>query len=134
VALSKWQPDSMPMTLRFEIFPADLDLTVDFYTRVLGFRLVRDQRADTQAYVAMARDEVRVGAAARREGGDRSHRRPPTGVELVLEVDDVVGEHDRVRDSGWPLEEDLQQRPWGLQDFRLIDPSGYYLRFTSRVS
>ena len=63
----------------------------------------------------------------------RSQRRPPTGVELVLEVDEVVGERDRVRGRGWPLEEDLQQRPWGLQDFRLLDPNGYYLRITSRT-
>jgi catechol 2,3-dioxygenase-like lactoylglutathione lyase family enzyme len=28
------------MTLRFEIFPDDLDATVDFYLRVLRFRLI----------------------------------------------------------------------------------------------
>ena len=32
------------MTLRFEIFPDDLDATVDFYVRVLRFRLTADQR------------------------------------------------------------------------------------------
>jgi len=36
-----------------------------------------------------------------------------------------------VVDSGWPLAEDLQQRPWGLIDFRLHDPDGYYLRITT---
>ena len=121
------------MALRLEIFPVDLDITVDFYTRVLGFLLVRDQRGAPAASVVMARDDVRV-AAARPEVGEPSHRRPPTGVELVLEVDDIVGERDRVRASGWPLEEDLQARPWGLQDFRLLDPSGYYLRVSSRAS
>ena len=30
------------MTLRFEIFPADLDAAVDFYARVLGFQLTKD--------------------------------------------------------------------------------------------
>ncbi len=32
------------MTLRFEIFPDDLDATVDFYMRVLRFRLTADRR------------------------------------------------------------------------------------------
>ncbi|WP_255541823.1 hypothetical protein [Phycicoccus sp. CSK15P-2] len=26
---------------------------------------------------------------------------------------------------------DLQRRPWGLDDFRLSDPDGYYYRFIS---
>ena len=121
----------MPTTLRLEIFPADLDATVSFYTRVLGFALVIDQRA-THEYVAMERGEVRIGAAARREPVASEARRPPTGVELVLEVDDVMEERDRVVASGWPLEDDLLARPWGLTDFRILDPAGYYLRITHR--
>ena len=65
------------------------------------------------------------------DDADSSHRRPPVGVELVLEVDDVDAELERVRMSGWPIDEQLQERPWGLRDFRLIDPSGYYLRLTN---
>ena len=56
-----------------------------------------------------------------------------TGVELVLEVDDLDEEHARVTAAGWPLAEDLADRPWGLRDFRLLDPSGYYWRVTSRA-
>jgi hypothetical protein len=40
---------------------------------------------------------------------------------------------DRVVAAGWPLEEDLQDRPWGLTDFRILDPGGYYLRITNRT-
>ena len=36
----------MDMTLRFEILPQDLDVIVDFYTRVLGFSVTKDQRGD----------------------------------------------------------------------------------------
>lgn len=123
----------MEMTLRFEIFPADLDETVDFYTRLLGFSLTADRRADAHPYVALRRGQVRVGAARRLAAEAREARRPPSGVELVLEVDDVAGERDRVVAGGWPLDDDLQVRPWGLTDFRLLDPSGYYLRITSRA-
>ena len=34
-----------------------------------------------------------------------------TGVELVLEVDDLDEEHARVTAAGWPLAEDLADRP-----------------------
>jgi uncharacterized glyoxalase superfamily protein PhnB len=54
-------------------------------------------------------------------------------VELVFEVDDVVAERDLVTAAGWPLAEKLQKRPWGLTDFRIRDPAGYYLRITDRA-
>ena len=121
------------MTLRFEIFPSDLDPVVDFYTRVLRFSVSKDQRDEPSAYVSMQRGAVRVGAARRTVPDARAARLPPAGVELVLEVDDVVGERDRVAAAGWPLEQEQEDRPWGLTDFRIIDPAGYYLRITSRA-
>lgn len=123
----------MPMTLRFEIFPADLDATADFYTQVLGFTLVRDQRAERHPYLSLERDHVRIGAAQATGPDNPAQRRPPRGVELVFEVDDVVLERDRVVAAEWPLDEDLRDRPWGLRDFRIVDPSGYYLRVTDRA-
>ncbi|GMA52189.1 hypothetical protein GCM10025857_35460 [Alicyclobacillus contaminans] len=54
------------------------------------------------------------------------------GVEIVLEVDDVDELYERVQASGYPVSEPLLMRPWGLKDFRLQDPDGYYLRITSR--
>lgn len=121
------------MTLRFEIFPRDLDATIDFYTRVLGFSVTRDERGDPAAYAALRRGSVRVGAARRPVPVAPAERHPPVGVELVLEVDDAAAERDRVVAAGWPLEEDLQDRPWGLTDFRILDPAGYYLRITDRA-
>ena len=123
----------MEMTLRFEIFPDDLDATVDFYLRVLRFRLIADRRDEPSPYVSLQRGSVRVGAARRAVVPDaRAARRPPAGVELVLEVDDVVAERDQITAAGWPITEDLRDRPWGLRDFRVLDPAGYYLRITDR--
>jgi lactoylglutathione lyase len=122
------------MTLRCEIFPVDLDATVDFYVRVLGFAVVKDQRHDPVAYVYLRRGDVRIGALRGDATDVRAARLPPTGVELVLEVDDVGAERHRVAAAGWPLDEDLQLRPWGLTDFRILDPDGYYLRITDRTA
>ncbi len=122
----------MDMTLRFEIFPADLDATVGFYQRVLGFQLTDDRR-DQDDYVALRRGAVRVGAVREAVPDARAARRPPAGVELVLEVDDVAAERDRVVAAGWPLDDDLRDQSWGLRDFRILDPDGYYLRITNRA-
>ena len=122
----------MDMTLRFEIFPADLDATVDFYQRVLGFQLTDDRRGQDD-YVALRRGAVRVGAVLDPVPDARAARRPPAGLELVLEVDDVAAERDRVLAAGWPLDDDLRDQVWGLRDFRILDPDGYYLRITNRA-
>lgn len=36
-----------------------------------------------------------------------------------------VGGAERLADS-----REIASRPWGMRDFRLLDPSGYYLRLT----
>ncbi len=93
------------MSLRLEIFPDDLDATVDFYTRALGFKLERDERTSDAPYVVMRRGGVLLGAARRTDRIDPATRRPPCGTEIVPEVQDVVAERDLVA-SLWPLEED----------------------------
>lgn len=124
----------MGMTARFEFFPSDLDATVDFFTRVLGFDVVSDRRDEPEPYVAFRRDAVHVGALRHPGEVHRPERRPPMGVEVVLEVDDVDQELERVSAAGWAITEGLVERPWGLRDFRVLDPSGYYIRITDRVA
>ncbi|MDL9978755.1 VOC family protein [Microbacterium sp. ASV49] len=118
--------------LRCEVFAADLDATADFYTRVLGFRIMRDGRDQEWGYLALERGSVRVGAARRAATSAVEHRRPPVGVELVLEVDDLPAERRRIADAGWNVVDEIATQPWGLTDFRLLDPDGYYWRLTTR--
>jgi lactoylglutathione lyase len=120
----------VPTSLRLEIFPADLNATVRFYVDLLGFSIVEDRRTDQLPYISLARDGFRLGAVAV-PGGFAAHRHPPTGEEIVVEVDYLHAERDRIARAGWPIEEDITLRPWGLKDFRILDPDGYYLRFTT---
>ncbi|MCH7973677.1 MAG: VOC family protein [Bacteroidetes bacterium] len=61
-----------------------------------------------------------------------ANERPGRGVELVLEVDDIGAMYEHLRSQKWPLSGELQRKPWGLTDFRILDPDGYYWRITSR--
>lgn len=119
--------------LRCELFPDDLDAALAFYVEVLRFRVSRDERTGEHPYLALERGAVRLGLAARPAPAEVGQRRPPVGVELVLEVDDLPAERARVAAARWPVVEDLTDRPWGLSDFRLLDPHGYYWRITSRA-
>ena len=133
----------MPAVLRIEIFPSDLQRCVDFYTRVLRFELVKHEPEDGYAY--FARDAVRIGVAVKRtdEYPDAAKdpssrfllRNWPTCAELVLEVEDLENERahvvgaasDAAAITGIVLQE------WGLRDFRLRDPDGYYIRITEHA-
>jgi lactoylglutathione lyase len=122
----------MAANLRIEIFPNDLDATVTFYQSALAFTLERDERLAETSYVALRRDGIRIGARRVTEPVSRDARRLPAGTEIVLEVDDLDAERERILAAGYELAEDLTVRSWGLTDLRLLDPDGYYLRLTTR--
>lgn len=50
------------------------------------------------------------------------------GVELVLQVSDLDSLYEKAKATA-SIFEMLQKRPWGVRDFRIVDPWGYYLRF-----
>ena len=114
-----------------------MEASIAFYTRVLAFELVRHEPGD-YASLRLGGVVLGIGPVAKlpEEGGyfsrDIATLRRGLGVGIVLEVGDVEGCHERVADSGHPILEPLRERPWGLRDFRISDPDGYYLRVTSR--
>jgi glyoxalase/bleomycin resistance protein/dioxygenase superfamily protein len=67
----------------------------------------------------------------------RFDRATPRGyaVEIAIMVDDVHGYYERVQKAAETIDElevvtPLMMQPWGLYDFRVADPHGFYLRFT----
>jgi len=122
-------------TLRLELFVVDLPASLDFYRRVLGFEPGLRQ---TGGYTPLAKGSVRIALNPRSDLADdhplrmAAGERPGLGVEIVLEVEDIVAMHQRVVSQSWPLSGELSRQPWGLTDFRVADPDGYYWRVTSR--
>lgn len=53
------------------------------------------------------------------------------GMEIVLMVKDIEKYFEKIK-SQVEIFETFQDRPWGLKDFRVVDPFGFYLRFTSQ--
>lgn len=117
----------MNPSLRIELFPGDLDASLAFYA-ALGFE-VTGRNDGPPRYASVRWGGVRIGLLE----SEPMHpvvRSVPAGTEIVIEVDDITGFRDHVLAQGPALAEDLQQREWGLTDFRLTDPDGYYLRLT----
>jgi len=51
------------------------------------------------------------------------------GVEIVLMIKDVAAYYERVC-GVVDIAEPLEARPWGASDFRVVDPEGFYIRFS----
>lgn len=105
---------------------ADLDRTVAFYTRVLGFRVsvLWPERAPT--FVILDRDAVSLGFFT-----PDAHRGPVTvgTADLYLGADDVLGLHAAIRDQV-KVEWGPEVFFYGRREFALRDPDGYLLIFT----
>ncbi len=110
-------------SLTVELFVADAAAARDFYVGVLGFTVVREE---ANGWVALERGAARIALLPRKvEAG------APRTFELTLSVDDVEAQAAAVAASGWPLHSPLKRRPWGQQDFRIVDPDGHGVRVTS---
>src|SRR5512135_944796 len=116
--------------LRLELFVTDVDASVAFYRDVLGFAVERE----SPGYVAMRLGDVRFAIGQQSDlppghhfGPEALARQKGVGVEIVIEVDDIQECHQRVVESGYPLSKSLTVQPWGLTDFRVVDPDGYYV-------
>ena len=131
--------DHRLVRLRIELFVDDIDASIAFYTEMLGFRISRH----TGEYAALVRGNVIVGLGqmAKLSEHDASGPGPlwqtaaggrGIGVEIVLETDsadEVSAMYEHCLSRVAHIEA-LRLRPWGLHDFRLVDPDGYYLRVT----
>lgn len=109
--------------------PSSTTTARTFYVK-LGFQ-VTGRTEGPRPYASLRLGDVRRGCC-QDEPVDPALRALPVGTEIVIEVDDIRSSRDAMIAAGLVLDEDLVERPWGLTDFRVSEPDGYYLRFTSR--
>ena len=124
------------MSFRIELFVDDLDEAIRFYEAALGFRLTR--REPEYASLELGGAVLGLGSIMKlpADGEGPGFTRATlagvrgAGVEIVLEVPDLDAALHAVERAGHHVVEPLRDRPWGLRDFRITDPDGYYLRIT----
>jgi catechol 2,3-dioxygenase-like lactoylglutathione lyase family enzyme len=121
------------MTL-IEFFVSDMARSIRYY-EALGLH-VREHRGE---WVQMARDDsllvlhddAHVAAGPHYFTEHIGQRPRGTGVEVVFEVLDVDAAYADAQAGGIQIVKPLQDRPWHARDFRIADPDGYFVRFTS---
>lgn len=121
-----------------ELHVPSFELVKDFYGK-LGFEIVWERQPEGhKGYLVMKRGQnILCFWAGNEHVWDQEYfsqwsrdTKRGYGVEIVLMVHDVEGLYSQVSTFAKVVEE-LKVKPWGLKDFRVEDPFGYYLRITS---
>ncbi|MGG2106855.1 VOC family protein [Lysinibacillus pakistanensis] len=121
------------MEFRLELFVEDLQKSISFYEEIIG--LTFHNKTEVSAIIKMKNfallltsDNVLNENHYFKKGGLRPKGK---GVEVVILLDNIEQTYQRVLDKHYPVESSLVLQSWGMKDFRIIDPDGYYLRLTS---
>lgn len=120
-----------------ELHVSDVDRSLAFY-EALGFRVERRW----EDWIRLDRDGADLVLFGDAYVRGREHYFTPyidraprgVGVEIVIEVDDVDAVLAAATAAGLTIVKPMQDRPWKARDFRLADPDGYFLRFTSPLA
>ncbi len=132
-------PPAAPLRTSVEFFVSDPGRSIAFYER-LGFRVLRSG----WGYTALERNGARLGLQDDAYARNHEHYFTPhldrfprgVGVEVSVEVGDrgaLEALHADAQAAGCVVRE-LTERPWGATDFRIADPDGYFVRFTTPLA
>lgn len=125
-------------TVLLELHVPDFEKVKEYYGK-LGFEVMREQTPEgRQGYLVLKMEENILCFWAGNEyvyeqsyfGQFPNHTKRGYGVEIILMVADIEAYYQKVRDLANVVTK-LGLRPWGLKDFRIEDPFGYYIRITS---
>lgn len=121
-----------------ELHVPDFNPVRKFYSQ-LGFKVLREEEVGVRGgYLVMGMEDnilcfyggSEVILEQKYFSGFPQDTKPGYRVEIILQVNDLTEYYERIKDL-IEIIEPLKLRHWGLQDFRLKDPFGFYLRVTS---
>jgi uncharacterized glyoxalase superfamily protein PhnB len=103
---------------------ADFAKVLDFYQKVLAFEIAW-QWGESATHAAVCRDKVEIMLERAEDGSASSAYFVMTG------IDDF---HARVVQAGGNVTVPLEDRPYGMRDFRVVDPAGNQLSFGEAIA
>lgn len=125
--------------LQIELHVPDFDIALDFYGK-LGFKKVWMRQVHNGGdYLVMERSGTILNFWPGNDAiwGQPYFKNFPKdtkrgyGIEIVIPVDDVEASYQQAKQFAH-ISSTLKLQPWGVKDFRIEDPFGFYLRVTER--
>ncbi len=104
--------------------------TVAFYEQGLGLEAIGgwDRGVDDRgSYFALTSGTIEIMATPQAGSVQHADLRPPQGITIGVEIDDVEAWYRRAVDSQLPLHLDIKNFEWGERGFSIVDPNGVVL-------
>lgn len=121
------------MHFRLELFVEDLQRSIRFYEEILG--LIFSKKNESGAMVKLEGFTLLLTPDYILDENHYLKKGSLTpkgkGIEIIIVFDNIEQVYQHVLEEGYPVESNLKTQSWGMKDFRIVDPDGYYLRLTS---
>jgi uncharacterized glyoxalase superfamily protein PhnB len=110
------------------VFPVDdLAVSLDFYLRKLGFDLAWSW-GEPPHIASVCRNGVEIMLS------QRSDASMPGAAQVYLGVSGIDAWYDALKSAGVDVRVPIGDRPYGMRDFRIVDPSGNELSFGQPIA
>ncbi|WP_369900094.1 VOC family protein [Bacillus manliponensis] len=123
----------MQLEFRLELFVEKLQRSIKFYEEILNITF--SKKTTTSAMMKQGNfsllltpDYILDEEHYLKRGGLTPKGK---GVEIIIVCDDIEQLYEHVLRKNYPIQSKLKIQSWGMKDFRIVDPDGYYLRITS---
>jgi len=110
----------------------DLAASLAWYVDVVGFTVTkRHERGGTYFAASIKGGEIELLLS--QDNGEKGWERAKgEGIGLMLTTTQSIDAlAQRLRDNGWSLASEPMDMPWGARTFRVVDPDGFKLVFST---
>jgi uncharacterized glyoxalase superfamily protein PhnB len=119
------------MKLELLIYVTGLQKSIDFYVKILGFRLgqiLPEKNDPTYASIFIGENKLMLCLA--RESNKKFYRKglSGSGVQLFVQVENVDDVYQKLKNKV-EIIDGIETKPWGDREFTLKDPDGYLISF-----
>ncbi|EKD70534.1 MAG: hypothetical protein ACD_46C00507G0003 [uncultured bacterium] len=116
-----------------ELETKKIDQYIEFFKQVANLKLIRHEKT-----FSLMESEIGQLLLMNPSELPKSHpfygkvtgKSQGLGVEISFVVANLKQSFEAAKASGWQISQGITLRPWGVYDFRVLSPDGYYLRFT----
>ena len=105
----------------------DLAASLDFYLQMLGFELAWSW-GDPPDIASVCRNDVEIMLS------QRSETSAPGPAQIYLSVSAIDAWYEALKSAGVDVRVPIGDRPYGMRDFRIADPSGNEISFGQPIA
>lgn len=127
-----------------ELYVADFQKSLDFYTKILGFTLEYQRSDPLFAFLSYLESQIMIQEIDPNE--DKAFMTGQfdypfgRGINFQIKTTDAEQLIEKIRSHNYPLQRGLKESwykvkntSYGYKEFLLLDPDGYLLRFSQPI-